>query len=459
MRLFIACSCIFVALTFSATLSAQTPASQPNIVFFLVDDLGRSDVGFMGCKDIQTPNIDRLAKSGSILDAHYVQPVCSPTRAALMTGRYATRTGVYTVVRPNAKWGLPLDERTLPQALHEAGYQTAICGKWHLGEFQDAFKPTRRGFDLQYGHYFGALDYFTHFRDGQKDWYRNDQPVEEEGYSTHLLAREASKIIRERNPKKPLFLYVPFNGVHAPLQVPNRYTQPYANIEGNRRTYAGMLAAVDEAIGQIVQTLEDAKMRENTLIIFSSDNGGPNPGKLTSNIPLRAGKGTIYEGGIRVCAFASYPGKIPSGETIREPMHAIDWFPTLVQLAGGKLEQKLPIDGKDVWPMLTQHAKTPHESLLLVQTPERAAVRQGDWKLMQLGATLNDDGEYDEATSPRAKNSAKSDAKFELYNLANDVSESTNLLEKESARAEAMKKVLQEYLRDAVEPGSRKGRR
>ena len=197
---------------FSAAGAADSV--KPNIVFFLVDDLGYADCGFNGGKEIQTPNIDKLAGQGAVIESHYVQPVCSPTRAAFMTGRYATRTGVYTIVRPHAKWGLPLGERTLASALKEAGYETAITGKWHLGEFDPAYVPTSRGFDHQYGHYFGALDYFTHLRDNSHDWYRDGKELKEEGYTTHLLAKEAIRLIRERNREKPLFLYVPFNGVH-----------------------------------------------------------------------------------------------------------------------------------------------------------------------------------------------------------------------------------------------------
>jgi arylsulfatase A-like enzyme len=229
-------------------------------------------VGFNGGREIQTPAIDALAAEGTVLAAHYVQPVCSPTRAALMTGRYATRTGVYTIVRPNARWGLPLDERTLADALRQAGYTTAITGKWHLGEFEAAYRPTARGFDHQYGHYFGAIDYYNHIRDGQVDWYRDDQPLSEDGYSTELIAAEASRLIAKHQPvadSKPLFLYVPFNGVHAPLQVPESYLQPYSALKGNRRTYAGMLAAVDAAIGRITAALREAGMLDNTLVLWT----------------------------------------------------------------------------------------------------------------------------------------------------------------------------------------------
>lgn len=440
----------------SRPAGAADAAPRPNIVFFLIDDLGRSDVGFMGCKDIHTPQIDKLARGGAILDAHYVQPVCSPTRAALMTGRYATRTGVYTVVRPHAKWGLPLEERTLAGALKEAGYETAITGKWHLGEFQGAYLPTARGFDHQYGHYFGALDYFTHIRDGWHDWYRDDKELKEEGYSTHLIAREACRLIETKNPAKPLFLYVPFNGVHSPLQVPESYMEPYGMLKENRRKMAGMLAAVDEAIGQIVAALEAAGLRENTLILFSSDNGGPNPEALSTNGDLRAGKGTIYEGGVRVCAFANWPGHIPAGITVNEPMHVVDWYPTLLKLAGGTLEQRLPIDGRDVWPILTRGAKSPHDAILLVQSPGRAAVRMGDWKLLVTTAEQEGEAAFDSPprkAKAKRKRAAAQGSAVELYNLAADVGETTNLAAKEPERVAILRAKLEEFLNDAVPPG------
>jgi len=399
----------------------------------------------MGSREMRSPNIDKLARQGAILDAHYVQPVCSPTRAALLTGRYATGTGVYTIVRPHAEWGLPLAERTLANALKDAGYQTALTGKWHLGEFQPAYLPTARGFDHQYGHYFGAIDYFTHVRDGSHDWHRDDKELKEEGYSTQLIAHEACRLIRQRDPAKPLFLYVPFNGVHTPLQVPESYQEPFAGLRENRRKLAGMLAAVDEAIGQIVGELETAGLRKNTLIVFSSDNGGPSPGTLSDNGPLRAGKGTIYEGGVRVCACVNWPGQIPAGTTIKQPLHAVDWYPTLVTLAGGSLEQKLPLHGRDVWPMLTQGAPSPHDALLLVQRPTHAAVRMGDWKLIVTG----DDEEAPSPRKPRAKR-ADDAAAVELYNLAADVGEKNNLASQEPQRVAAMRAKLEELLKDAA---------
>jgi arylsulfatase A-like enzyme len=432
--------------------AAADEAPRPNFVFFLIDDLGYADCGFNGGKEIRTPEIDALAAGGAVIESHYVQPVCSPTRSALMTGRYPTRTGVYTIVRPGAEWGLPLNERTLADALKDAGYTTAITGKWHLGEFDPAYRPTKRGFDHQYGHYFGAIDYFTHVRDGKHDWYRDDVELKEEGYSTHLVAKEACRLIEAQEKDKPLFLYVPFNGVHSPMQVPDAYLAPYPSLEGPRRQLAGMLAAVDEAIGQIVATLEKTGKRENTLIVFSSDNGGPRPG---TNTPLRDFKGTMHEGGVRAAAFANWPGKIPAGQRLAEPMHIIDWYPTVVTLAGGTLEGSQPLDGRDVWPMLTQKAPSPHEFILSAQSPQKAALRVGNWKL------ILQPGETADKAKGKAKNKGKGKGKaapatepVALYDLATDPGEATNLAGRKPERVATMRSKLEELLKDAVPSGA-----
>ena len=445
---------LFSWLCFS--LCAQA-TKQPDIVFFLIDDLGFADCGFNGGKEIKTPNIDRLAQSGAIIENHYVQPVCSPTRSTLLTGRYPTHTGVYTIVSPGAGWGLPLAERTLADALRSAGYRTALTGKWHLGEFEKAYQPNARGFDHQYGHFFGMLDYFTHERMNKLDWYRNGEPLKEEGYTTHLIAKEACKVIATGDQSKPLFLYVPFNGVHSPFQVPDSYLKPYAHLKGNRQKLAGMLAAVDEAIGQIEAALKQAGRLENTLIVFSSDNGGPPPG---DNTPLRDFKGTIYEGGTRAAAFATWPGRIPAGQRIRQPMHMVDWYPTLIKQAGGSLEQKLPVDGLDVWPMLTKGAPSPHDAILSVSTqgPTRAAVRMGDWKLIVSGNADADSGEEDDAKKAKKKGKAAAGkyASVALYDLAADPAEAKNLAEAQPERVKAMRTRLAELLKDAVPSGVKK---
>ena len=424
--------------------AGASKSSKPNIIYILADDMGYADAGFNGGKDIQTPNLDQIARGGAILKAFYVQPVCSPTRSALMTGRYPSRTGVYSVVRPQAHWGLKLEEQTLAEVLRSAGYETAICGKWHLGDFEPAYRPTQRGFDHQYGLWFGMIDYFTHLRGDILDWHRDDQPCKDEGYSTHLIAKEACRIIREKYPDKPLFLYLPFNAVHNPLQVPEKYCAPYTNLKGVRRTYAGMMSAMDEAVGQVLAALDEMKIRGNTLIIFSSDNGGPSPGRVTSNGPLRAGKGTIYEGGIRVCACVNWPGHIPAGKTIDEPLHAVDWYPTLSKLTGATPQQKLPLDGLDIWPVLTEGAKTPHDVLILCGTQRgQAAIRMGDWKLLV--------GAGGKAKGTKAKESDQ------LFNLAEDIGETRNLAADKPDKLKELRAKYDEMMKTAVPSGEVSG--
>ncbi len=425
----------------------------PNIVFILSDDQGWGDVGYHGSA-IRTPNIDRLAESGAQLDQFYVQPLCSPTRASFLTGRYPIRYGLHIgVVRPHATYSIPLEERTLPQALREAGYATAIVGKWHLGFADPAFRPTRRGFDHQYGLYNGNFDYFTHLREGGLDWHRDDRALREEGYSTDLIAREAVRLITEQPAGQPLFLYVAFNAPHGPFQAPDRYTALYADMPGEsrRRIYAGMVTAMDEGIGRIVEALEKKGLRENTLIVFSSDNGGPLPGVITSNGPLRSGKSSLYEGGVRVPAVVNWPGRIKAGSVVRVPLHMVDWYPTLVTLAGGSLQQALPLDGRDAWAAITAGAPSPNEDILHNISTTGGAIRMGDWKLVVNGQIV--DGEEGGKGSPArqaAKAAALAAPQIELFNLANDPNEKDNLAEKNPAKVAELQKRLEAYARAAV---------
>jgi arylsulfatase A-like enzyme len=450
---------VLCSLCFLLFISALLPAAErPNVVFFLIDDLGWSDVGFHG-SEIKTPNIDKLAAAGARLEAFYVQPVCSPTRAALMTGRYPMRHGLQVgVVRPWAQYGLPLEERTLPQALKDAGYFTAICGKWHLGHYQRAYLPTNRGFMHQYGHYNGALDYFTHERDGGFDWHRNDQVCRDEGYTTTLLGNEAVRLIEEQDSAKPLFIYIPFNAPHAPLQAPEVYLDRYRGIENQRRrTYAAMVSCVDDQIGRVAAAIEKKGATKNTLFIFSSDNGGPLQLGAT-NGPLRAGKATLYEGGTRVAAFATWPGKIDAGKVVSEPLHMVDWYPTLLTLTGASLDQKLPLDGRDAWPTITAGKTSPHDDILLNTTPGNGAIRAGQWKLVLNGGQAEGGGETPAAANANAKKakqkSKSSEELIELFNLADDPYEKTNLAEKQPQKVLELRSRLASYSQAALAPKS-----
>jgi arylsulfatase A-like enzyme len=436
---------------------ASAAEVRPNILIILADDLGYADVGFTGGKDIKTPNLDTLAAAGARLEQFYVQPVCSPTRASLMTGRYPMRYGLQVgVIRPWENRGLPLEEQVLPQALKAAGYTTAIVGKWHLGAYERAYLPTSRGFDHQYGHYCGAIDYFKHERDGGFDWHRDDRVCRDEGYSTHLIAREAVRLLREQPSDKPFFLYVPFNAVHAPHQVPEKYCAPYASLPEPRRTYAGMVAVMDEAAGGILAALDARGLRTNTLIFFSSDNGGPNPGRVTSNGPLRAGKGTVYEGGTRVCACVAWQGRIKPGTAVAQPLHIVDWYPTLLKLAGASVDQKLPLDGRDIWPVLTQGKPSPHDEILLNTSPRAGAIRVGDWKLVINGATGTSE-EDDESPAPaRRKKAARQNQpqKVELFNLAQDLSEKHDLAAEKPEKVKELRARYDALAKQAAKPSN-----
>lgn len=437
----------FVLLGVTVTIDA---AQKPNIVFILADDLGSYDVGWRG-SPIKTPNLDRLCSEGAKLENFYVQPVCSPTRSSLMTGRYPMRYGMQVgVIRPWSTYGMSLEERTLADALHEAGYTTAICGKWHLGSIDKAYWPNARGFDSWYGHLQGALDYFTHIREGTVDWFHDGVTNYDKGYTTFLVGDEACRIIRNQPKDKPLFLYVPFNAVHDPLEVPPEYEKQYSDMKGKRRTYAGMVTALDDMVAKIVAAVEESGQRKNTLFIFASDNGGPQPHRITSNGPLRGGKFTLYEGGVHTCAFATWDGHIKAGSTCKGLMHMVDWYPTLVKLGGGSLKQKLPLDGMDMWPSITKGKKSPRTEVLCNTAPDTGAIRVGDWKLVINGSQRDTDEE-----SRRGKGNnqhSKDEQSMELFDLSKDPGEKINLADSQPAKVKALLKHYQAYAAQAVPP-------
>lgn len=419
------------SLSAGAPALAQPDAPRPNIIYVAADDLGWKDVGFHGSA-IKTPNIDELARSGATLNQFYVQPMCTPTRAAIMTGRYPLRYGLQTLVIPAAQsWGLPTDEWLLPQALKEAGYTTAIVGKWHLGHAKREFWPMQRGFDYQYGAQLGEIDYFTHSVHGVTDWYRNNKLVTEKGYVTALLGDDAVRLIDRQDPKKPLFLYLAFTAPHTPYQAPQEYLAKYRDIsDPNRRTYAAMVTAMDEQIGRVVQALAKRGMRQDTMIVFHSDNGGNQSSMLAGetevkgrlpadNGPYRGGKGSLYEGGTRVVSLINWPGKIKPGTVVDEMIHVVDYYPTLLKLAGASHSKSKPLDGLDVWPTISDGKPSPRDEIVYNVEMFRGAVREGNWKLVWQAALPS---------------------KRELFNLAQDPSEKHNVADLHPDKVQELQK-------------------
>lgn len=436
----------WILFTLGAVLPAAEPvASKPNIIHIVADDLGWKDVGFNGCTDIKTPNLDALATGGAKFSQFYVQSMCTPTRAALMTGRYPFRYGLQTIVIPGpAGYGLDTSEWLLPQSLKEAGYTTAIIGKWHLGHADVKYWPKQRGFDYQYGAMIGELDYYTHSDAGVLDWFRDNKAVTEEGYTTQLIGNDAVKYISAQHARTPFYLYLTFNAPHTPYQAPKEYVDRYQNIaEPTRRTYAGMVACLDDEIGRVVAALDQQGLRDNTLIIFHSDNGGTTnamfAGQMADlsktklpcdNGPYRDGKGTLFEGGCRVSALANWPGHIKA-QTVDGMIHAVDVYPTLAALAGASTAKCKPLDGVNVWSTIAEGKPSPRTEVVYNVEPFRGAVRQGDWKL--IWRTL----------IPTS---------VDLYNLAEDPYEKANVAAAHPEKVAAMQDRLNALGKESAKP-------
>ncbi|NVD39049.1 arylsulfatase [Ensifer sp. HO-A22] len=410
-----------------ATLSAPGQAlangmTPPNIVYIIADDLGWADVGFHG-SDIQTPNLDKLAETGARFEEFYTQPMCTPTRAAFLTGRYPLRYGLQTGVIPSpGSYGLALDEVLLPEVMKDAGYKTALVGKWHLGHAKVDYWPKQRGFDSFYGALVGEIDHFKHSSHGVKDWYRDNAPLEETGFDNSLFGDEAARVVERHDPASPLFLYLAFTAPHTPFQAPEDYLDRYKHIaDENRRAYAAMISVLDDGIGKVVAALEKRGMRDNTLIVFHSDNGGVRSslfagdskvggGLPADNGPYRDGKGTLYEGGTRVAALANWPGRIKPGK-VAGMVHVVDMFPTLVAIAGAALGKNKPLDGMNLWPALSEGQPSPRKELVYNVDPLAGAVRKDNWKLVW------------KASLP---------PKLELFDLSADPSEAIDLAAKDT---------------------------
>jgi arylsulfatase A-like enzyme len=371
-----------IALAALLAVACGEAPRRPHILFLLADDLGWGDVGYHG-SEIRTPNIDRLAAEGVRLEQFYTMQSCTPARAALLTGRYPFRYGREGgVVGKRSTDGLSVQERTLAEALRAAGYRTVISGKWHLGHARPALRPMARGFDHQYGGLHGTGGYFTRWRGGELDWYRQGEPIREPGYTTDLIADEVVRILRGYQGAQPLFLYVPFTAPHTPLETTPDCLERYPGLEESpRRTYAAMVSCLDAAIGRILAALEERGLLADTLVVFSSDNGAAEEG-VGRNAPLRGGKRSLYEGGIRVPTLVFWRGVLEPGTRVAEPLHVVDWYPTLLKLAGASLDQPLPLDGRDAWPTIARGAPTPHEEILHRALGWTRAIRRGDRKLV-----------------------------------------------------------------------------
>ena len=426
-------------------LAAQTNAGQgtrPNILVFISDDMGWGQAGFNGGTEITTTNLDRIADEGVSLTQFYAQPVCAPTRASLFTGRYAWKTGAGSNPDSSSDDGLLLDERTIAEALRDSGYATWLVGKWHLGHWGSERLPLQRGFEHHYGFYNGFIDSYKLLRPWRYwhevfDWHRNGRPVVESGYSTFLLAEEASQLIERHNGSRPFFLYVAFNAPHDPYQAPREYIQQFrpSAFSADERKQRAMVKAMDDAIGQVMDTLDRKGVLDETLVMFLNDNGGGS--EAGGNLPYRGLKRSYLEGGIRVPAVMRWPGRITAGSESDTVLHVSDLFPTFAGLAGADTDRGLPLDGFDAWDAIANGAESPREELVHSLT----AIRVGDWKLIE------EDGAFTKGSQS---------SPLQLYNIAEDPYETTNLASSETAKVAELRERLAyhgPFARDA-QPGA-----
>lgn len=421
----------------------------PNIIIIMADDLGNGDVGYHG-SNIKTPNIDRLAKEGIILNRFYVAPVCSPTRAGLLTGRYPNRFGLReTVIPPWRDFGVDTAEVFLPELLADAGYKNrAAFGKWHLGHSRKAYHPLSRGFTHFYGHYNGAIDYFTHTREGELDWHNDFETSYDEGYATDLITEEAVKSIQDYSDgESPFFLYVAYNAPHGPLQAKKEDLLKYGFEDdkplfskkkgygergrGNtrRQTYSAMVSSMDNGIGKIMETLEKLNIEDNTLVLFLSDNGpAPNEGGTTAG--LRGHKFHEWEGGVRVPAVIKWANGFKEGRTVDQVMGYIDVLPTLKEVAGITTKSEKALDGVSMFSVLEGKKQTIKRNLYLGY----GAIVNNKWKLVKKDS----------------RNSWMKVKEDMLFNIQEDPGETINVKNNNPEIFKDLKRTLDKY--DIIRP-------
>jgi arylsulfatase A-like enzyme len=430
---------LFTLLVGLPVLAKAEVETRPNILLILCDDLGYADVGFNGSEDIRTPELDRLAKAGTVFSSAYVvHPFCGPSRAGLLSGRYPHAIGAQFNLPdngPDPGTGILVGESLISELIQDAGYRTGLVGKWHLGYSAD-YHPNQRGFDEFYGFLNGGHEYFPdryrpiyerqvkrgvkHIRRYLCPLEHNGKEVNETEYITDALSREAVRFVTESaDGSAPFFLFLAYNAPHTPLQAKREDMEQFPDIQDEKRkTYAGMVYAVDRGVGKIVEALEATEQLDNTLILFLSDNGGK-IGAGANNHPLRGGKGNTLEGGYRVPMLMHWPGHIPAAETFPHPVSALDFFPTFAGLANAKIPEGKQLDGKDVWKsLLANENARPGEMIFTLRHrlgTNEVGVRQDQWKLYRFG------------TSP-----------WQLFDLENDVRESSDLSGEHPERVSSM---------------------
>ncbi len=433
-------------------MEARTQTSNPNIIIILADDLGWGDVGYHG-STIKTPNIDKLSREGIELDRYYVAPICSPSRAGLLTGRYPDRFGLRkVVVRPWFDFGLDTTQKILPQMLAEAGYKNrAIIGKWHLGHSRPEYHPLKRGFTHFYGHFNGAIDYFTHKREGEQDWHLGYEVSNDKGYTTDLITEEAVKNIqRYSQEENPFFLYVAYNAPHTPLQAQKKYLQMYGakdndlNVpnkqEKARQIFSAMVTNMDDGIGTILNTLEKLGISENTLILFHSDNGGltniNQKGGAASNGKLRGEKLEEWEGGVRVPAIIKWPNVFKNQRKINQLIGYVDIVPTLRSIVGLSPMKENETDGINLHPLFRGEKMESNRNLYL----GRGGIINQNWKLIKTG-------EHTPNTLPRME--LKENV---LFNISEDPYEQNNVKQKNPQLYNQLYNIVTEF--DSIQPSA-----
>jgi arylsulfatase A-like enzyme len=441
----IAAIILAICILAASSLLAQptTSPAKPNIVIILADDLGYADIGGQAsATDVVTPNIDSIAKNGVRFTNGYVScPVCSPSRAGLLTGRYQQRFGYEgnPIASFDDRFGLPHDQVTLADVLKKAGYVTAAFGKWHEGNIPE-YRPLLRGFDEFFGFLGGLHGYMGKMPLAEQGWNcirRGDEPVEEKEYLTDALSREAVSFI-DRHQARPFFMYVAYNAVHSPLQSPPKYLDRFKEVKDrSRQLMLAMLSAEDDGVGRILTKLRDCGLEEKTLVIFLSDNGGPTSENASRNAPLRGFKGQVWEGGIRVPFMMQWKGRIAPGRVLDQPVISLDLFPTALAIAGADGPKNVRLDGVNLLPLVEGKTNArPHETLYWRFLPQWA-IRDGDYKLEK-----------------------SRDGVTRLYDLSNDLREQNNLM---SSAPEVAKRLQAKFdawnaeLKDPLWPGRQEG--